>query len=74
VRGPDLQVEARFAPGITGTPHVDDDAAPFVHDLTTTTEAGWRVMRYRFALREAAEQRMDVDTAIASGDVVVASP
>ena len=49
-------VEARFAPGVTGTPQVDDDAAPFVRDLTTTTEGGWRVVRYRFALREAAAQ------------------
>jgi len=74
LRGPELQVEARFAPGVTGTPRVDDDAAPFVRDLATTMEAGWRVVRYRFALREAAEQRKDVDTAIASGDVVVAPP
>ncbi len=74
VRGPDLEIEARFAPGVTGAPHVDGDATPFVRDLTTTTEAGWRVVRYRFALREAAEQHMDVDTAIASGDVVVAPP
>jgi hypothetical protein len=74
VHGPDLQVEARFAPGVTGQPHVDDDAAPYVRDLTTTTEAGWHVVRYRFALRDAAEQRRDVDTAIASGDVVVAPP
>ena len=74
VRGPDLQIEARFAPGVTGAPHVDSDATPFVRDLTTTTEAGWRVVRYRFALREAAEQHMDVDTAVASGDVVVAPP
>jgi hypothetical protein len=74
LRGPDLQIEARFAPGVTGAPHVDDDAAPFVRDLTTTTEAGWRVVRYRFALHEAAMKRMDPDTAIASGDVVVAPP
>jgi hypothetical protein len=75
LRGPDLQVEARFAPGVTGTPHVDDDAAPFVRDLTTTTtDGGWRVLRYRFALGEAAEQRRDPDTAIASGDVFAAPP
>jgi len=73
-RGPELQVEARFAPGVAGEPHVDDDAAPYVRDRTTTTEGGWRVVRYRFALREAAEKRMDTETAIASGDVFVAPP
>jgi len=36
-------------------------------------QAGCRV-RYRFALREAADQLDAVDTAIASGDVVVAPP
>jgi hypothetical protein len=74
LRGPELDVEARFAPGVTGTPHVDDDAAPFVRELTTTTEGGWRVVRYRFALGEAAEQRMDPETAVASGDVFIAPP
>jgi hypothetical protein len=74
LRGPDLDVEARFAPGVTGPVHVDDDATPYVRNLTTTTEAGWRVVRYRFALRDAAVQRMDVDTAIASGDVFAAPP
>ncbi len=74
LRGPDLQVEARFAPGVAGEPHVDDDAAPFVRDLAQTTEGGWRVFRYRFALREAGEKRMDIEAAMASGDVVVAPP
>jgi hypothetical protein len=74
VHGPDLRIEARFAPGVAGIPRVDDDATPFVRDVTEATEGGWRVVRYRFALREAAEKRMDVDTAIASGDVVVAPP
>jgi hypothetical protein len=74
VRGPDLLVEARFAPGVTGELRVDDDAAPYVRDRTSSSDGGWRVVRYRFALREAAEQRMDVDTALASGAVVVAPP
>jgi hypothetical protein len=74
LHGGDLAVEARFAPGLLGTPRVDDDAAPYVRDVTSTTEGGWRVVRYRFALREAAEQRMDIDTAITAGDVVVSPP
>jgi hypothetical protein len=74
LHGGDLSVEARFAPGVLGTPRVDDDAAPYVRDLSTSTEGGWRVMRYRFALREAAEQTMDIDTAIAAGDVLIAPP
>jgi hypothetical protein len=74
LRGRDLQVEARFAPGVAGEPRVDDDAAPYVRDLATSVEGGTRVFRYRFALRDAAEQRMDVGTALASGDVVVAPP
>src|SRR5208337_775748 len=71
LEGPDLHVEARFAPGVTGAPHVDRDAESFVHDTATTMDGGWRVVRYRFALREAAEQLKDVETAIASGDVFV---
>jgi hypothetical protein len=74
LRGPNLDVEARFAPGVTGTPRVDDDAAPFVRDLKSTTEGGWQVLRYRVALREAAEQRMDPETAVAAGDVFIAPP
>jgi hypothetical protein len=72
--GGDLRVEARFAPGVTGVPRVDDDAAPFVRDLTTSSEGAWRVLRYRFALREAAERLMDVETATVSGGVYVAPP
>jgi hypothetical protein len=67
-------VEARFAPGVTGVPRVDDEAGPFVRDVTSFTDGGWRVVRYRFALREAARRLMDVETAIASGDVLVAPP
>jgi hypothetical protein len=67
-------VVAVFAPGVTGAPHVDDDAAPYVRDMTTSTEGGSSVVRYRFALREAAEQRMAIDTAVAAGDVIVAPP
>jgi hypothetical protein len=74
LRGGDLDVEARFAPGVTGVPRVDDDAGPFVRDVSSTVESGWRVVRYRFALREAAERFVNVETAIASGDVVVAPP
>jgi hypothetical protein len=74
LHGGDLAVEARFAPGVVGTPQVDDDAAPYVRDVTTSTEGGWRVVRYRFALREAAAQRMDIDTALGAGDVLVAPP
>jgi hypothetical protein len=73
-RDGELAVEARFAPGVTGVPRVDDDAGPFVRDVTTATEDGWRVVRYRFALREAALELMDVETAIASGDIFVAPP
>jgi hypothetical protein len=68
----ELAVEARFAPGVRGVPRPGDDAGPFVRDVTTAIEGGWRVVRYRFALREAAQKLMDVETAIASGDVVVA--
>ncbi len=67
-------MEARFAPGVTGAPRTDDDASPFVHDVRTSVEGGWRVVRYRFSLREAADKIADVETAIASGDVVVAPP
>jgi hypothetical protein len=78
LQGDDLRVEARFAPGIPlagkDAPRVDDDAAPYVHDLVTSTEGGWSVLRYRFALRQAARERMDVESAIAAGDVVVAPP
>ena len=70
----ELAVEARFAPGVTGTPRVDDDAGPYVRDVSTTTEAGWRVVRYRYALREAAVKLTDAETATASGDVLVAPP
>ncbi|HEY1693326.1 MAG TPA: hypothetical protein VGG39_14260 [Polyangiaceae bacterium] len=53
---------------------MDPDASPFVHDLTETKDGEARVVRYRFALREAAEQLMDVDTAYASGGLFVAPP
>jgi hypothetical protein len=65
---------ARFAPGVPGVPRADDDTGPFVRDVTMSTEGGWRVVRYRYALREAAQELMNVETAIASGDVVVAPP
>jgi hypothetical protein len=74
LEGPELRVEARFAPGATGTPHVDRDAESFVRDVETTQDGAWRIVRYRFALREAAEQLSDVDTAISAGDVFVAPP
>jgi hypothetical protein len=72
--GSNLQVEARFAPSATGNLQVDDEANPFVHDLVTSVEDGWRVARYRFALREAADRLASVDVAIGSGDVLVAPP
>ncbi|MGH7298734.1 MAG: hypothetical protein ACRELB_27585 [Polyangiaceae bacterium] len=74
LRGDDLYVEARFAPGTTGALHTDSDAAPFVHDTSEATESGWRVVRYRFALGEASRRLMDAETAIAAGDVFVAPP
>lgn len=74
IEGPELRVEARFAPGLAGALHVDRDAEPFVRNVEATVEGGWRVVRYRFALREAAEQLRDVETAIGSGDVLVAPP
>jgi hypothetical protein len=74
LRGGDLEVEARFAPGVVGVPRVDDEAGPYVRDVTSSTEYGWRVVRYRFALREAAQRFVNVETAIASGDVIVAPP
>lgn len=49
--------------------------------LVTNHEPSWRVpcssgcaVRYRFALREAAERLAQPDTAIASGDVLIAPP
>jgi hypothetical protein len=74
LHGGDLAIEARFAPEVLGTPRVGDDAAPYVRDLVASTEGGWRVVRYRFALREAAQRTMDIDTAIAAGDVMIAPP
>jgi hypothetical protein len=69
-----LDVEARFAPGATGVPRVDDDAGPYVRDVVSTTEGGWRVIRYHYALGEAAHEIRDVETASASGDMLVAPP
>jgi hypothetical protein len=69
-----LDVEARFAPGTTGVPRVDDDAGPYVRDVTSTTDRGWRVVRYRYALDEAARAIRDVETASASGPMLVAPP
>jgi hypothetical protein len=73
-RDGELAVEARFAPGVSGVPRTDDEAGPFVRDVTTAVDRGWRVVRYRYALREAAQKLMNVETAIASGDVFVAPP
>lgn len=88
----DLAIEARFAPGGDGVVGLDDDAAPFVHDVeyasgsrwlpASAARSTWSVpcgasecrVRYRFALRAAAKTLNDVDTAIASGEVVVAPP
>jgi hypothetical protein len=69
-----VDVEARFAPGTSGVPRVDDDAGPYVRDVASTTERGWRVFRYRYALAEAAHAIRDVETASASGDMLVAPP
>jgi len=69
-----LDVEARFAPGTDGVPRVDDDAGPYVRDVASTTERGWRVVRYQYALAEAARAIRDVETASASGDMLVAPP
>lgn len=55
-------------------PRVDDDAGPFVRDVTTTDERGWRVVRYHYALAEAAHAIRDVETASASGAMLVAPP
>jgi hypothetical protein len=66
----ELEVEARFTPAATGDLVVDEDATPFVREL----RRGPGAVTYRFALREAATAIDDVETAIASGDVVVAPP
>ena len=55
-------------------PRRSDDAASFVHDVHESSDGGWRVVSYRFALGEAARQLMDAETAIAAGDVFVAPP
>ncbi len=88
----ELLVDARFVAGSSDTIAIDDDAAPFVHDVVYASGGGWvpaaargptwtapcqaqgcRV-RYRFALREAAARLSDPETAISSGDVLVAPP
>jgi hypothetical protein len=67
----DLAVDADFATA-PGALEVDDDAMPFVHDLQPSADG--RHVRYRFALREAAERLMDPETAISAGDAWVAPP
>jgi hypothetical protein len=67
----DLVVDADFTT-VPGALAVDDDAMPFVRDAQPSTDR--RHLRYRFALREAAERLMDPETAISTGDAWVAPP
>ena len=67
----ELDVAAVFLspPGPLG---VDDAARPFVRDVGSDPDG--RRVRYRFALREAAEKLMDPETAISAGDAWIAPP
>ncbi len=85
-----LDVEARFAPGGAGDMSIDDDAAPFVSGVEVASGSSWQPVpqgatwnvpcaagcrvRYRVALRAAADKLHDDETAIALGDVVAAPP
>jgi hypothetical protein len=68
----ELAIEGEFAEPPGGSLAGDPEAAAFVRDLQLAPDR--RHVRYRFALREAAEKLMDVDTAIAAGDAWMAPP
>jgi hypothetical protein len=65
-------VEGDFAGTVVPPLAVDDDAAPFVRDVEQSSSS--QHIRYRFALREAAERLMDAETAIAAGEAWIAPP
>jgi hypothetical protein len=94
--GDELSVDATFAAGGSDELRIDEDTAPFVHDVAYAAGSrwlpapalpdgigsGWAApcgangcrVKYRFSLHDAAAKLDAADTAIASGDVVVAPP
>jgi hypothetical protein len=87
----DLQIEAEFAAGGRDRVEIDEDGAPFVHDLQYASGGAWWPVgdtgsqflvqcaqgcriRYRFALREAAEHLKSVEGALAAGRVISSPP